>query len=247
MRLFRGDQKRALSIAAPLALLLACCASASASATAESSSSSNASAAHANPPIRRAFAQSSQLPFSSSSGARFGLSTLSALDGRPPECPPCPEPSCFNCQLPKFTCQNFGECNEYDGACTCPTGFGGQDCLAPLCGSPADGSRRRPRPDGAEECKCAPGWAGLNCNVCQADVACADFSLGGDRLGENGTCYAGGQTIRKSFQQCDVTNSKITDMLPGRPPQVTFSCDKESSECNFQVSTSSPAIPALGK
>jgi hypothetical protein len=27
---------------------------------------------------------------------------------------------------------------------------------------------------------------------------------------------------------------KILDMLPDRPPQVTFSCDKPSSTCNFQ-------------
>jgi len=40
--------------------------------------------------------------------------------------------------------------------------------------------------------------------------------------------------VRQSFQQCDVTNSQITDMLPGRPPQVTFSCNKNEHECDFQ-------------
>ena len=171
-----------------------------------------------------------QTPFLSSSG--------SLLDGdRPPNCPPCPEPSCFNCQLPAFTCAQFGECSEYDGLCSCPVGFGGQDCLSPLCGSPADGAKRRPRPEDSKNCECSEGWNGLNCNVCREDRACENVFLGGDRLGENGTCYTGGQTIRKSFQRCDVTNKKITDMLPGRPPQVTFSCDKPDQTCNFQVST----------
>lgn len=158
---------------------------------------------------------------------------LSALDDdRPPECPPC-----FNCQLEKFACGNSGKCREWDGLCDCPTGFGGQDCLSPLCGSPLKGKQRFPRE--GDECKCDAGWDGLNCNVCTTDSACGDFLLHGERLGENGTCYTGGSTVSQSFQQCDVTNKKITDMLPGRPPKVTFSCDKQGAgeeKCNFQVS-----------
>ena len=30
---------------------------------------------------------------------------------------------------------------------------------------------------------------------------------------------------------------KILDMLPGRPPQVTFSCDKQKETCAFQFWT----------
>lgn len=153
----------------------------------------------------------------------------------PPGCPPCPEPTCFNCLLPAFSCAQFGECRDFDGACDCPTGFGGPDCLSPLCGSPARGLQRFPRPDDQNSCECDQDWQGLNCNLCRADNACADILLGGDRLGENGTCYTGGQTIRRSFQQCDVTNKKITELLPGRPPKVTFSCDKADAQCNFQV------------
>lgn len=159
---------------------------------------------------------------------------------RPPNCPPCPEPNCFNCQLPANECYQFGECNEYDGLCSCPVGFGGPDCLSPLCGSPADGSKRFPKPetgnkdDDDKSCSCSDGFEGLNCNVCKTDAACANFMLGGERLGENGTCYQGGATIQQSFQECDVTNQKIVDMLPDRPPKVTFSCDKSDATCNFQ-------------
>ncbi|PWN42701.1 hypothetical protein IE81DRAFT_119342 [Ceraceosorus guamensis] len=177
------------------------------------------------------------------------------VDKRPSSCPPCPEPSCFNCKLPKFNCAQFGDCRDYDGQCTCPVGFGGQDCLSPLCGSPIDGDRRFPKDEedkNGKMCECAPGFFGLNCNVCvpppgDANLTlpassvnpCAEFKLGGERLGENATCYTGGSTINQSFQECAVTNKKITDMLPGRPPRVTFSCqrreeDRDVEDCNFQ-------------
>ncbi|KAJ1027359.1 hypothetical protein NDA18_003367 [Ustilago nuda] len=153
-----------------------------------------------------------------------------------PNCPPCPEPSCFNCQLPAYECYQFGECNEYDGLCSCPVGFGGPDCRSPLCGSPADGTKRFPKgePGDKDSCSCSDSWSGLNCNLCNTDAACSNFILGGERLGENGTCYDGGATMQQSFQECDVTNQKIVDMLPDRPPQVTFSCDKGEASCNFQ-------------
>lgn len=46
--------------------------------------------------------------------------------GKPDECPPC-----FNCLLPAFNCGNGGVCNEFDGQCRCPAGFGGEDCTTP--------------------------------------------------------------------------------------------------------------------
>lgn len=174
--------------------------------------------------------------FIPSTANTMSLMSSSPTTLRDPECPPC-----FNCQLDKFACGNSGQCRQWDGLCDCPTGFGGQDCLSPLCGSPLKGQQRYPRE--GDECECDDGWGGLNCNVCQADYACGDFLLGGGRLGENGTCYTGGSTVRQSFQQCDVTNKKITDMLPGRPPKVTFSCDKPGEKdetCNFQVSEVKP-------
>ncbi|SJX61788.1 related to ABC transporter protein [Sporisorium reilianum f. sp. reilianum] len=179
-----------------------------------------------NPTLDRRYLQTYKSLFTNSS----------APPDRPPSCPPCPEPDCFNCQLPAYECYQYGECNQYDGLCSCPVGFGGPDCLSPLCGSPADGSKRFPKgePGDDKSCQCSEGWEGLNCNVCNTDAACSNFLLGGERLGENGTCYDGGATIQQSFQQCDVTNKKIVDMLPGRPPQVTFSCDKSDATCNFQ-------------
>ncbi|KAI0787590.1 hypothetical protein C8Q74DRAFT_1252688 [Fomes fomentarius] len=165
------------------------------------------------------------------------LSPLEVVTNRPPErCPPC-----FNCQLDAFTCGNFGECSKFDGQCKCPPGWAGIDCLTPQCDSLADGDHRRQREDG-KECECKDGWSGINCNVCKTDDACVGFPLLGQPTGDdervgNMTCYKGGETVFSNHQMCDVTNRKILDMLPDRPPQVTFSCDKGTDECHFQFWT----------
>ncbi|GLB40723.1 putative ABC-2 type transporter [Lyophyllum shimeji] len=168
----------------------------------------------------------------------YGVSTLSSLI--PPEkCPPC-----FNCLLPAFTCGQYGNCDPYNGQCKCPPGWGGIDCLIPQCDSLADGEHRRLREQG-QSCQCKEGWGGINCNVCQNDNACVGFPLAGkisslsDEPVEVGnmTCYKGGETVFNNHQMCDVTNRKILDMLPGRPPQVTFSCDSSDRTCSFQFWT----------
>ncbi|OBZ66190.1 putative ATP-dependent permease [Grifola frondosa] len=167
----------------------------------------------------------------------YPLSPLSVVNGRPEHCPPC-----FNCQLDAFTCGHFGECSNYDGQCKCPPGWAGIDCLTPQCDSLADGEKRRQREDG-KQCECKDGWGGVNCNVCQTDAACIGFPLYGqpssdtDDKPSNMTCYKGGDTVFNNHQMCNVTNRKILDMLPDRPPQVTFSCDRPSSSCQFQFWT----------
>ncbi|KAF9232949.1 hypothetical protein BU15DRAFT_90525 [Melanogaster broomeanus] len=153
------------------------------------------------------------------------------------KCPPC-----FNCLLPAFTCGQFGNCNEYDGQCKCPPGWGGIDCLTPQCDSLADGDHRTLRGD--EPCQCREGWGGINCNVCKTDASCVGFPLPGairsemdDESVANMTCYKGGETVFSNHQMCDITNRKILDMLPDRAPQVTFSCDNATSTCSFQFWT----------
>ncbi|EYE99659.1 putative ATP-dependent permease ADP1 [Aspergillus ruber CBS 135680] len=147
---------------------------------------------------------------------------FSALNDRPPECPPC-----FNCQLDAFQCSQFAACDGSTGSCICPPGFGGLDCSEPVCGSLAD-SNRPLRKD--KYCKCDDGWGGINCNVCQTDDACNVLMP----EGEGGVCYQQGVTVNENHQMCDVTNRKIVDLLGERKPQVTFSCEAEEHTCNFQ-------------
>lgn len=52
--------------------------------------------------------------------------------------------------------------------------------------------------------------------------------------GKGGVCYKEGGLVNENFQMCDITNQQILDQLKGKIPQATFSCDKESAECNFQ-------------
>ncbi|MBW0461115.1 hypothetical protein O181_000830 [Austropuccinia psidii MF-1] len=197
----------------------------------------------------------SQTPFDLSShpSSISSQASLPSVPKRPAGCPPCPE--CFNCQLPKFVCKQFGVCNEYDGQCKCPVGFGGQDCGQPVCGSLADGDKRHIRPDNSTNCSCSEGWTGVNCNVCQTDQACSGLLPKLDKLTgrlaypdssgissdsslfsnqSEAVCYKGGFAVQKNYQMCNVTNRKILDMLPDRPPQVSFSCDILKTSCEFQ-------------
>ncbi|ODQ67397.1 hypothetical protein NADFUDRAFT_49829 [Nadsonia fulvescens var. elongata DSM 6958] len=137
-------------------------------------------------------------------------------------------PPCFNCMLPKFTCNQFAECNPYNGRCDCPPGFGGDDCSEPVCGSLADGPNRAIRE--GSTCDCTNGWSGINCNMCSDDQSCNAFMPDGIP----GTCYTGGLLVKNNYQMCDVTNQKILDILKGKIPQVTFTCNKTSSTCDFQ-------------
>lgn len=150
-------------------------------------------------------------------------SSFSIQDDRPPECPPC-----FNCNLEAFQCAQFGTCNKYNGKCSCPPGFGGDDCSKSLCGSLAKGKDRAPRRDG--NCECDGGWEGINCNVCQTNEACNAFMP----EGKGGVCYDAGAVVHENFQMCDVTNRKIKDQLKEEIPQATFSCNAEHETCNFQ-------------
>ena len=94
--------------------------------------------------------------------------------------------------------------------------------------------------------------------VCKSDNACIGFPLAGgisslDDGNANMTCYTGGETVFNNHQMCNVTSPspfvyksshspcqldrKILDMLPGRPPQVTFSCETANATCAFQFWT----------
>ncbi|KAK3335972.1 hypothetical protein B0T19DRAFT_24699 [Cercophora scortea] len=150
--------------------------------------------------------------------AQFAL-----MDDRPKDCPPC-----FNCNLPVYTCGQFAPCLEYNGKCDCPDGFGGDNCLEPLCGSLASGPNRPVRK--GKSCECDAGWTGINCNVCSDHQACNKLL----NIEEGGVCYTGGEVVKKNHQMCDVTNKAILNLLNGQMPQVTFSCEKESGQCDFQ-------------
>lgn len=151
------------------------------------------------------------------------LLALSASADASDKCPPC-----FNCMLPAFPCRQFGTCNEYTGRCDCPEGFGGEDCSQPVCGHLGEGANRPLR--NGTFCDCTNGWEGINCNMCTDNKSCDAFMPGG----ESGTCYKGGILVNENHQSCKVTNRKILDILKGKIPEVTFSCNKTGGDCSFQ-------------
>lgn len=148
---------------------------------------------------------------------------LALMDDRPADCPPC-----FNCLLPAFTCTQYAKCNQFNGKCACPPGFGGDDCLAPVCGSLADGENRPMRQ--GEFCDCDDGWTGINCNVCTTNKACNPLMP----ESTGGVCYQNGEVVHENYQMCDVTNRKIVELLDPRRPQATFTCNADAATCAFE-------------
>ena len=79
-------------------------------------------------------------------------------------------------------------------------------------------------------CECEEGWTGINCNVCQTNKACNALMP----EGEGGVCYQNGEVVKTNYQMCDVTNRKIVEILDGRRPQATFTCNRDADTCDFQ-------------
>lgn len=152
---------------------------------------------------------------------------FSIYGDRPDDCPPC-----FNCNLDGFQCHQYANCTKSSGKCSCPSGFGGEDCSQPLCGSLAEGHNRLPRQ--GHDCECNDGWEGINCNVCKTNEACNAMMPEGN----GGVCYREGLVVNENYQICDITNRKILDTLKEKKPQATFSCNAERAECNFQCMSS---------
>ncbi|KAH0345822.1 hypothetical protein KCU83_g7569, partial [Aureobasidium melanogenum] len=148
---------------------------------------------------------------------------FSIYGDRPDDCPPC-----FNCNLDGFQCHQYANCTKSSGKCSCPSGFGGEDCSQPLCGSLAEGHNRLPRQ--GHDCECNHGWEGINCNVCKTNDACNAMMPEGN----GGVCYREGLVVNENYQICDITNRKILDQLKEKKPQATFSCNADRKECNFQ-------------
>ncbi|KAG9731859.1 hypothetical protein KCU59_g12162, partial [Aureobasidium melanogenum] len=148
---------------------------------------------------------------------------FSIYGDRPDDCPPC-----FNCNLDGFQCHQYANCTKSSGKCSCPSGFGGEDCSQPLCGSLAEGHNRLPRQ--GHDCECNDGWEGINCNVCKTNDACNAMMPEGN----GGVCYREGLVVNENYQMCDITNRKILDQLKEKKPQATFSCNADRKECNFQ-------------
>jgi len=154
----------------------------------------------------------------------FSPSYFSIYGDRPDDCPPC-----FNCNLEDFQCKQFANCSKANGRCSCPAGFGGEDCSEPLCGSLPRGKDREPRGD-RDTCDCDEGWEGINCNVCKSSDACNVMMP----EGKDGVCYREGLVVEENYQMCDITNRKIRDQLKEQRPQATFTCNAERKECSFQ-------------
>ncbi|GMM50080.1 putative ATP-dependent permease [Starmerella bacillaris] len=127
---------------------------------------------------------------------------------------------------------HFSDCNEFNGLCKCPPGFGGANCSEPVCGSLPRGANRPLRPLNSS-CSCDDGWGGINCNMCSSNNSCSAFMPAGNAA--DARCYTGGEIVDQNFHMCSVTNKKIKETLKGRDAEVTFGCLKANGTCDLQL------------
>lgn len=142
-------------------------------------------------------------------------------------------PPCFNCLLPEFPCENFGECQTDNGRCiNCPVGFGGDNCGVPLCNRLGDPSRQPPSlPE--SPCKCDKDWTGMNCNVCKNNQACSRL---GQFKGTNTTCYKGGIVVNQLFRSCEANlGSFYGKILKGKKISVTMDYQRDKKDPNINT------------
>lgn len=57
---------------------------------------------------------------------------------------------------------------------------------------------------------------------------------------KGGVCYQNGEVVKENFQNCEVTNRKIRDLLEEKVPEVTFTCNREDATCDFQCKSNNP-------
>ncbi|KAI9339608.1 hypothetical protein BDR26DRAFT_918973 [Obelidium mucronatum] len=97
-----------------------------------------------------------------------------------------PLPTCFDCK--SAGCYNYGNCTG-QGVCSCLSGFGGRDCLTPLCNSNlVSNNIRTPLPSGQDTCKCDTGFLGPTCAVCANDSVCPQGTSSGISVTVNKVC-----------------------------------------------------------
>lgn len=143
----------------------------------------------------------------------------------------CVAKDCFNCAA-GGECLHYSTCNNFTGICDCVSGFGGNNCKQPVCGSLAEGSRRPVRPLNST-CDCSYGWEGVNCNMCTEDESCEPFMPSPGH--EEARCYKGGLLVDNNYHMCSVTNRKLLDILAGKKAEVSFGCSREDEACDLQL------------
>ncbi|KAI8837544.1 hypothetical protein BC829DRAFT_447641 [Chytridium lagenaria] len=129
--------------------------------------------------------------------------TITAPAPSPTTCP-----VCFDCN--KQGCRNFGGCSG--NTCQCPQGFGGQDCLTPVCNSTnVENSRRTLNTEIGKPCQqCDTGFDGLSCDACLNDAACATPNLSS----ETSVCNRQAKVWKASTTYCTLDVPLLTAIYP---------------------------------
>ncbi|KAJ3249108.1 hypothetical protein HDU78_007070 [Chytriomyces hyalinus] len=120
--------------------------------------------------------------------------------------------TCFDCATKG--CFNYGTCGT-SSVCNCPSGFGGRDCLHPLCGSALKDNSIRPiLPSGQSTCSCDDGFTGPTCGVCQSDSVCPQATSSGISVSVNQVCNKSPVSWTKQDAYCSLNSPLLKAVYP---------------------------------
>ncbi|KAJ3241698.1 hypothetical protein HDU81_011022 [Chytriomyces hyalinus] len=120
--------------------------------------------------------------------------------------------TCFDCATKG--CFNYGTCGT-SSVCNCPSGFGGRDCLQPLCGSAVKDNQVRPiLPPGKSSCSCDDGFTGPTCGVCQSDSVCPQATSSGISVSVNQVCNKSPVAWTKQDAFCSLDSPLLKAVYP---------------------------------
>ncbi|KAJ3022015.1 UNVERIFIED_CONTAM: hypothetical protein HDU68_009354 [Siphonaria sp. JEL0065] len=127
--------------------------------------------------------------------------------------------TCFDCKT--AGCQNYGNCTSL-GVCSCLPGYGGRDCLTPLCNSIlVSNNQRSTLPSGQDVCTCDKGFSGPTCAVCANDSVCPQGTSSGISVTVNQVCNKSPVTWNQQNSYCALV-SPLLQTLYKAPTSIVL-------------------------
>ncbi|KAJ3391242.1 hypothetical protein HDU84_006306 [Entophlyctis sp. JEL0112] len=112
-------------------------------------------------------------------------------------------------------CQNYGNCSSISNSCSCIAGYGGNNCLTPLCNSVLlPNYQRSPLPANQSVCSCDSGFSGPVCGVCESDNVCPQGTSSGISITVNQICNKSPVIFSEQNAYCVLDSPLLKSLYP---------------------------------